>query len=257
MLKNKIFTLASIFLVCLSLSACASNKHTTNESYNEQVIADPIEPLNRAVFGFNNIVDIAVFEPAAKVYVFVVPEPIRNSIQNFMRNLRSPIIVANNLLQADFGDAGVGTARFVINTTAGIGGLFDVADHYAGLKYENEDFGQTLAVWGLGDGFYIVLPLIGPSSLRDGIGLTVDTFMDPMYIMAQNDANNEWIYYTKVGVEALDMRSRYINEIDDLRKNSLDFYAAMRSIYSQKRHALIHEGNMNQSYDMPDYDDDE
>jgi len=255
MKKTRILNIIIALVLCGSLTACANNKHK-DMSYSKvpTEINDPLEPLNRVIFGFNNAVDIVLFEPVSKAYLVIVPESIRNSVQNFMRNLRAPVMVANNLLQGDIGGAGVGTARFLINSTVGIGGLFDVANSHQGLEYEQEDFGQTLAVWGLGDGFYLVLPLLGPSSLRDTAGLAVDTFADPVRILASNDQNNEWIYYTRNGIEALDGRSRLIDSIRDLRHNSLDFYAAIRSIYAQKRSDLILE-NDGAAYDIPDYDD--
>jgi phospholipid-binding lipoprotein MlaA len=127
------------------------------------------------------------------------------------------------LLQGQIGDAGVTVARFLVNTTAGVGGLVDVASTH-GLTYKQEDFGQTLAVWGMGDGFYLVLPIIGPSSLRDAGGLAVDTYADPVRLWAHN-TDNEWVYYTRVMVDGLDTRARLVSAVQDLRRNSLDYYA--------------------------------
>ena len=171
-----------------------------------------------------------------------------------MRNLRSPLIVGNQLLQGDLKGAGVATARFIINTTAGIGGLVDVASAQ-GMPYEPEDFGQTLGVWGMGDGFYLVLPLIGPTSLRDGVGMAVDSFADPVRIVAHN-TENDWIYYTRVGVEALDTRSRLVKAVEDLRSNSLDYYAAVRSAYAQKRNSQLRDegSSSGASAAIPNYD---
>jgi phospholipid-binding lipoprotein MlaA len=176
-------------------------------------------------------------EPIAKAYEAVTPSFVRDSVQSFMRNLKEPIVVANNLLQADFGGAGQAGARFVVNSTVGVLGLVDVAST-KGLNYEREDFGQTLATWGLGDGFYIVLPILGPSSLRDTAGLAVDTLADPVRL-ATRDPNREWIYYTRTAVEVIDTRARLLAAVEDLRRNSLDYYAAVRSAYVQKRASLI------------------
>jgi phospholipid-binding lipoprotein MlaA len=215
-------------------------------------IRDPIEPVNRGIFAFNNLLDIAIIEPVAKVYNFLVPSFARDGVQNFMRNLNTPIIVANEFLQGDIKGVGVAAARFVINTTAGMGGLFDVAGTQ-GLPYSQEDFGQTLAVWGFGDGFYMVLPVIGPSSLRDTAGIAADSYADPVRLWAHN-TDREWIYYTRVGLDGLDKRARLVKATEDLRRNSLDYYAAVRSAYVQKRQSLIRDANSG-SASIPDYDE--
>ena len=240
--------LAGVF--SLSVSACASNPDAAHKSQTE--MSDPFEPVNRAVFGFNDILDRIIIEPAAKAYHFVMPQVVQNSIQSFMRNLKSPIIVANNLLQGDVGGAGVTTARFLINSTIGFAGLADVAET-TGLSYEPEDFGQTMAVWGMPSGPYLVLPILGPSSIRDTAGLVVDSYADPVRIVAFN-TDNEWIYYTRGAVEGLDTRARLIDTIKDLRKNSLDYYASIRSIYTQKRQSLIRDEHSG-SVAIPDYED--
>lgn len=202
-------------------------------------ISDPIEPVNRFIFGFNDILDRFLIEPLAKGYKAVVPHVVRDGIQNFVRNLEAPVVVANQLLQGKVGDAGVTTARFVLNSTIGVAGLVDVASAQ-GLNYKDEDFGQTLATWGVGNGPYIVLPVLGPSSLRDAGGLAVDSFADPVRIYADN-TDHMWIYYTKEGLEGLDTRSRLIEAVDDMRSNSLDYYATARSAYVQKRYSLIRD----------------
>ncbi|HYD17869.1 MAG TPA: VacJ family lipoprotein [Patescibacteria group bacterium] len=237
-------------LLAFGSSACA--RSVNPETGYKTGINDPLEGMNRGIFAFNNIVDIAIIEPVAKAYNFLLPSFFRDGVQNFMHNLRSPLIVGNQLLQGDLKGAGVATARFIINTTAGIGGLVDVASAQ-GLPYEPEDFGQTLAVWGLGDGFYLVLPIVGPSSLRDTGGMVADGLADPVRIWA-HDTDNDWIYYTRVGVEGLDTRARLVRAVEDLRANSLDYYAAVRSAYSQKRQSLIRDEKAGDSASIPDYD---
>jgi phospholipid-binding lipoprotein MlaA len=227
------------FLV-LGMTGCASAKH---DFQTNAQISDPLEPLNRGVFAFNNTLDRFLVEPVAKIYNAIFPDFFRDGVQNFMRNLRAPLIVGNNVLQGDFKGAGVATARFAINTTAGIAGLIDVAAAQ-GLEYEQEDFGQTLAVWGLGDGFYLVLPVLGPTTLRDGTGALVDAFADPVRLYAFN-RDEEWIYYTRGLVEAVDNRARIVRAVEDLRRNSLDYYAAVRSAYTQNRRALIRDQKPN------------
>lgn len=239
------------FLVMGTASCARSVDPATG--YRSTAISDPLEFANRTVFAFNNILDLLIIEPVAHVYTFIVPEFMRDGVQNFMRNLNSPIIVGNQILQADGKGAGVAVARFVINSTIGIGGLIDVASRY-GLEYESEDFGQTLGVWGLGHGFYLVLPVLGPSSLRDGVGLAVDGFADPVRIVTHN-TDNEWIYYSRIGLEGLDTRSRLLKAIKDLRQNSLDYYAAVRSAYGQKREALVKDQQEATPAAIPDYDD--
>lgn len=249
--RNVFFALALAILLSTSLGACAKTQNA--DGYDTAAISDPIEPVNRGIFAFNNFIDIILIEPVATVYHDFVPDFLRDAIQSFMRNLRTPLIVANNLLQGNISGAGTATARFVINTTAGIGGLIDVASAH-GLEYVPEDLGQTLAVWGFGDGMYIVLPIIGPSSVRDATGTVGEFFADPVRIYAHN-TDNDWIYITRGVVEGIDTRSRYLKAVKDLRKNSLDYYAAVRSAYTQKRHSMIkNQGVEGKAEAIPDYD---
>lgn len=244
---------ALTLMLALSVAGCASNQNP-NAGYKAEV-SDPIEPVNRGIFAFNDIFDRFLFEPVAKIYDAVFPGFVKDSIQSFMRNLRSPMIIANNLLQGEVGDAGVATARFLINSTVGVAGLVDVASTQ-GLMYEDEDFGQTLGVWGFGEGMYIVLPILGPSNARDVVGKVADYAMDPLQIWS-NNTHNDWVYYTRGAVEAIDNRARAIKAIDDLRKNSLDYYAAVRSAYTQRRSALINDTATQNGYAgaLPNYDE--
>lgn len=240
-------------LMSVSLGACASSQNP-NAGYKAE-IADPIEPVNRAIFAFNTVFDRFLFEPVAKIYDAVFPGFVKDSVQSFMRNLRTPWIVVNNLLQGDLNDAGTATARFVINSTVGIAGLIDVASKQ-GFAYEDEDFGQTLGVWGIGQGMYIMLPIFGPSSLRDGPAKVADIMTDPVFIWT-NNTHNDWVYYTRGAVEAIDNRARAIKAIDDLRRNSLDYYAAVRSAYAQRRAALIRDEAKQEgdTVALPSYDE--
>lgn len=247
------FALMLCASLTMGLGACAKSQ-SPESGYKAGAIADPIEPVNRAVFAFNTAFDRFLFEPVAKIYDAVFPGLVKDSVQSFMRNLRSPLIIANNLLQGEIGDAGVATARFIINTTAGVAGLVDVAAGH-GLMYEDEDFGQTLAVWGLGDGMYVVLPILGPSSLRDAGGKVVDFAGDPLQLWA-NNTHNDWVYITRGAVEGIDNRARVIKAVEDLRKNSLDYYAAVRSAYVQRRHAVINDQDpQREAAALPDYDE--
>lgn len=220
---------------------------------DENASYDPLEGFNRTMFTFNNVADEYVLEPVAKGYRAVLPEDLRNSFRNELRHLQSPIDFANQLLQGDFTGAFNVVARFVINTLVGVGGLVDVAS-MNGMPYEGEDFGQTLAVWGLGDGPYLVLPLLGSSNLRDFGGTVVDTAADPVSIAAHN--HNEGFGYTtditRVTLNAVDKRSRVIEAVDDARKNSVDYYATVRSFYKQQRDSDIRDGRVDN--DIPDFD---
>ncbi len=242
-----------IMLFCVFLvMGTASCAHSVDPKDGAKAgINDPFEPINRGIFGFNNVLDKIIIDPICRVYVAIVPDFMRSGVHNFMRNLTSPILVGNELLQGDFRQAGVSTARFVINTTAGVGGLMDPATS-AGLQYKDADFGQTLGVWGFGPGFYIVIPVLGPSSLRDAAGTAADSYVDPVRLWAFN-THRRWIYYTRLGVDYVDQRSRIMKAMNDLRANSLDYYAAVRSAYAQERRAKI-QHRKPENVDIPDYD---
>lgn len=218
-------------------------------------IHDPFEGTNRAVFAFNNAVDKAVIHPIAKGYNAVLPKPVRTGVDNVLHNLKSPVTFANQALQGDVEGAANVLVRAVVNTLVGVGGIFDVAAA-EGIPYEGEDFGQTLATWGVGHGPYIVVPIIGPSSLRDYVGYAVDSFADPLRWYLFNVDKEEW-YYGKVGVEYLALRASLVDTLEDLERSSIDYYAATRSAYYQHREALVNDKDPNAGggADIPDYDD--
>lgn len=231
-----------------SLSACASKGSTDSE------IHDPFEETNRAILQFNEVADKAVLEPIAKGYRKFTPGAARTALRNFLRNLNSPIIIGNELLQGDLKGVGNATARVVINTLAGFGGILDLAEQ-GGIERQPEDFGQTLAKWGVGDGMYVMLPLLGPSTVRDATGSLVDGYADPIRIYLFN-IDEEHLYYKRVIADAVSKREELIDIIDDLRRNSFDYYAAIRSAYYQHRQALINDQAPSMSGpDIPDYDD--
>ncbi len=237
----KKLSLAVATIALLGLSACASTQ--------DGEIADPIENVNRGIFKFNDALDTAVMHPIAVGYRKAVPQPARTGVRNFLHNLKSPQIIANNLLQGDLTGAGNSTTRMVANTLLGVGGIFDVAGA-EGVKYEEEDFGQTLGVWGVGNSPYLVLPFFGSSSVRDTAGLIVDSYADPIRLWMSNTDNEGW-YYAKVGVTALDKREELLDVLDDLKKNSIDYYAAVRSSYAQRRESLVRDKSDEYS-DLPD-----
>ena len=242
-MKNIIYSIIFLFFALFSFNifGAASDQVQTNPddfetSQIEDEIYDPIEPINRAIFSFNNVADRIVLEPIAKGYK-KLPSPIQSGISNFLSNLRAPLVVINHLLQGQGQNAAQSTGRFLVNSTVGVFGLIDVADKI-GLEEKEEDFGQTLATWGIGDGFYIVLPLFGPSNLRDTTGMIMTMVTDPInaYAVSEGEA---WIVPMRTAANAVDQRSKIIDEVNALRDNSLDYYAAVRSSYYQNRNAAI------------------
>lgn len=229
----------SSFILTLGAGAILAGCASTTDGQRTSQIDDPFEGTNRAVFSFNNAVDDAVIHPVVKGYRAVVPKPGRTGVRNFLRNLKSPVTFANQVLQGDVDGAGDVAVRTVVNTLVGVGGLFDVAGS-EGIIYEQEDFGQTLAVWGVGHGPYIVVPFLGPSSLRDYAGYAVDSFADPLRWYLFNIDEEGW-YYAKLGADYLDLRESLINVLKDLESSSIDYYAAVRSTYYQRREALVRD----------------
>jgi phospholipid-binding lipoprotein MlaA len=245
-----------IALAGLSLSGCASifsdGQQQTHSGDDTVVISDPFESANRAVFAFNNAVDDAYIHPVVEGYRTVVPSPARTGVRNALRNLKSPVTFANQLLQGDVDGAGNVLLRAVVNTFVGLGGLFDVAG-MEGINYEQEDFGQTLGVWGVGHGPYLVVPVLGPSSLRDYAGYFVDAFADPLRWYLFN-TDQEGLYYTKAGMDYLDLRESLIDVLRDLESSSIDYYASVRSTYYQRRQALLNDSNATvQTADFDEY----
>ncbi len=236
-----------ILLFSNNLYGAASDEVKTDSSdfetsKFEDEIYDPIEPFNRAIFSFNNAADKIILEPVSKGYK-KLPSPIQLGISNFLSNLRMPLVFVNQLLQGQGKNASESAGRFLVNSTIGVFGLVDVADKI-GLEEKDEDFGQTLATWGVGDGFYIVLPLVGPSNLRDTAGMVLTYTTDPInaYAVSEGEA---WIIPLRRSVNAVDQRSKIIDEVNAVRNNSLDYYAAVRSSYYQNRKAAINNTNDN------------
>ncbi len=201
---------------------------------------DPLEVPNRFLFAFNQTLDVFILRPTAATYRFLLPSGIRDSIRNVLRNLATPVVLINDLMQGEFERAQTTLARFAINTSGGVLGLFDVAAD-EGYEYHQEDFGQTLGSYGVGEGAYLVLPLFGPSSLRDGFGRVVDIFLDPFfYVGRAKDIETELMLRPVVG--GIDLRSRNIETLDDLERDSIDFYARLRSLWRQNRQNEINNG---------------
>ena len=201
---------------------------------------DPLEPLNRKVFAFNDAFDQAVIKPVAKAYLAVVPPFVRDRIRAMIDNLAEPRIFVNDVLQARVNAAGTTFARFVVNTVAGIGGMFDVASAH-GLPRQTGDFGQTLYAWGVTDGPYLVLVFFGPSDVRDALGLGVDLATTPPALVFQgHDAKVASFAVGVVG--GIDLRARNMDALDAIKASSLDYYTHFKSIWRQHRAATLREG---------------
>lgn len=223
-------------LIGLALGGCVS----AGEDEFDTGVRDPFETANRLMFAVNLAADAIIVRPAAEFYRFAIPAPGRTAVRNFLRNLSSPVVLANDLFQGEFKRASTTTKRFFINSTIGIGGILDVATGM-GQEYHDEDFGQTLGAYGVGEGFYLVLPLLGPSNLRDAFGTGLDFFLDPVNTWARN-TDRDGIPLGRTAAEGLGTRERNLETFDELQKTSLDFYAAVRSLYKQTRDSAIRNG---------------
>ena len=233
----------------LILSGCATQPDASQSAAaaEQEDFNDPIEDINREIFDFNQVVDRNVLVPVAKAYRTVLPDPVRDSLRDFLRNLREPLIFANDALQGEFERAGQTFARFTLNSTLGVGGLIDVAGRWGELPYHEEDLGLTLGVWGIPEGPYLVIPILGPSTPRDLGGQVAEGFGDPFNrLVTGNPYTLYWIPFVRGGVAGIDQRSRYIETLADIERTSLDYYATIRSLYRQRRAALIrHEKEQN------------
>lgn len=248
--KSVVRNMCILVGLTLSLGACATvNDPDDPASIARYEVNDPFEEWNRSFFALNMLADELVVEPVAVGYTTIFPKPVRRSITNFMDNILSPVTLANDLLQFEFGRAGTTITRFVLNTTIGIGGVFDFA-RVGGIEGHKEDFGQTLAVYGFGEGFFLMAPLLGPAPPRDLAGVIVDSAINPLNYTKQEDT---WML--RAGLSAFDMindRAENIETMDNLERTSLDYYATVRSLYRQNRKSEISNGrDLN---DMPDFE---
>lgn len=201
---------------------------------------DPLETVNRGIFAFNEFFLEWVLGPISGSYNRFVPDPVRTAVGNLLDNVASPTILANDLLQGELKRAWETTQRVVINSTVGLAGMIDVAEHL-GIPKHKEDLGQTLAVWGVGEGFYLVLPFFGPSNPRDAIGRGIDGYVHPLFRWASN-TNRDEINYGIGGATAVHEYAVVKDDLDKVRETSVDFYAALRSIYRQRRKVDIVNG---------------
>jgi len=232
MLRN--FGLLGAVLLGLALSGCATAQSPEADDEN-----DPLEGGNRPSFHVSVALDKAAARPVAVAYRGVVPRQIRGGVRNVLNNLGSIPTFANDILQGEATRAGTTLVRFVVNSTIGFGGLFEVAEDY-GYPRHFEDFGQTLAVWGIGEGPYLFVPLLGPSTPRDLTGSVVDFFFDPFTYVQWGDES--YVPYVRTGLVYLELRSSNIQTLDDIEASSADFYTSLRGLYRQARNNEIRNG---------------
>jgi len=237
--------IAIILITTLALTVnthAASDGELLLKKNDPSNVKDCFEGLNRATFAFNQTLDGVLFEPVAKVYR-VLPSPVRTGVENSLNNLSHLVTIPNNILQGDFKEAGINTGRFVINTTIGVLGIFDAATQIGFSEYAKEDYGQSLGTAGVGPGCYLVLPVLGPSTVRDAAGSAINVFGgDPWYnVSVKNDTRyfNEKDYYVSRGTDGINFRAKNIESFDNLEENAIDFYASVKSLYLQDRKQKI------------------
>tara|TARA_B100000963_G_scaffold309684_1_gene285826 strand:- start:3075 stop:3863 length:789 start_codon:yes stop_codon:yes gene_type:complete len=255
MLKK--ITIVIITTLALTLNVNAGSDGELILKKNEpSEIKDCFENLNRATFRFNQALDGVIFKPIASAYR-VLPSPIKTGVSNSLDNISNLVSIPNNIIQGDFNKAGTNTGRFIINSTLGVLGLLDVAQHFGLVKTDKEDYGQSLAKLGVGPGCYVVLPVLGPSTARDALSSTANFLGgDAWYnITVKNDTQyfNDSDYYISRGSAGVNFRAKNYNSIENLEKNSIDFYASVKSLYLQDRQQKIL--NINKIVDTQDDSD--
>ena len=241
MIKKILIIIFTTYALTINVIASDDGELTLKKN-DPATIKDCSENFNRATFKFNQALDGVIFQPIASVYR-KLPSPAKSGVSNSLENISHLVTIPNNLIQGNFKQAGVNTGRFLVNTTVGVLGLFDVAQYLGLTGFEKEDYGQSLATLGVGPGCYIVLPILGPSTARDTVGSTLNFFGgDPWYnVTVRNDTQyfNEANYYYSKGVSGVDFRAKNFDSIENLEKNSLDFYASVKSLYLQDRQQRI------------------
>jgi phospholipid-binding lipoprotein MlaA len=215
---------------------CAGRSGSAPAATDTDTVNDPAEPVNRAIFKANLAADHAVMRPVAQAYVDHVPQPVRQGVANVVQNLKEPATAVNDLLQGHVAQAWQSVRRLAVNTTVGAGGIVDVAKKW-GLPPHSADFGQTLAVWGVGEGPFVELPLLGPSNPRDALGTAVDLALNPLTFAGGAPAT--YASAAATGANMVDSRAQHLKDLDELERNSLDYYAELRSVYRQHRDAEI------------------
>ena len=241
MFRKLLLITTILFLSTLNANAGSDGVLILKKNQPSEV-KDCFESLNRATFAFNQALDGVLFKPAASMYR-ILPAPVKNGVSNSLDNLSNLVTIPNNILQGDLKMAGVNSGRFIVNTTIGILGFIDVAKHLGMPEYEKEDYGQSLAKMGVGPGCYLVIPVLGPSTVRD----TTASFAnfiggDAWYnVTVNNDTQyfSDFDYYASRVTSGIDFRAKNFDAIDNLEKNSIDFYASVKSLYLQDRQQKI------------------
>ena len=241
MIKKFLIIITTTIALTVNVNAASSGDLILKKNEPTEV-EDCFEGLNRATFAFNQALDGIIFKPVASVYK-KIPSPVRSGVSNSLDNLTNLVTIPNNILQGDFALAGMNTGRFLINTTVGVLGIFDVAHALGISEYEREDYGQSLAKAGMGPGCYVVLPVLGPSTARDAVA-SVTNFMggDAWYnVTVKNDTHyfRDIDYYSSKVTGGVDFRAKNYDSIENLEENSLDFYASVKSLYLQDRQQKI------------------
>ena len=253
MLRIELFSvfkvLCLVFLVLTSACSTSKNNLLTDKTPEAE---DPWENLNRGTFAFNEKFDKYLLSPLAKGYRLIFPSEVRTGVRNFLNNLSEPWSSINSILQGDLKNTGNSLARFLINSTIGVLGIFDVATPI-GFENQKEDFGQTLAVHGVGPGPYLVLPFLGPSTLRDAIGKVTALFGDPVTLALERNNKDEWIWIG-MAIKGVDFREQNLEKIDNLNATSVDFYATLRSLYLERRSSMIRNQNTDEKDPFQEFD---
>jgi len=248
MIRKIIFIMFFALLLQTNLVIAGATGSEDLKNSNSQGANECFEGVSRTMFKFNHVLDKAIFKPVAKGYR-ALPVPIRKGTGNAVDNLRSLLTFSNHILQGDLSEAGTTVGRFAVNTTVGILGIFDPATKLGLKEQAKEDFGQTLGTWGMDSGCYFVLPILGPTTVRDAVGRVGNMFLDPVYQVTHNteidngvvgNANySEHNYYYYRGTGAVDFRAKNIESVESLEENSIDLYASLKSLYLQSRDKQI------------------
>jgi len=240
--KKLIIILISIIFISFNAIAGSDGKLSLSENAQPKKIKDCFEKINRITFSFNQGLDKTIIKPIAKTYK-KLPDPIQKGTSNAVKNLSTLVTIPNNILQGDVKTAAINTGRLVVNTTVGILGFVDVANKMGFPKYVKEDYGQTLGAWGVGPGCYLVLPVLGPSTIRDTAGSFANVLGgDPWYnasVHGNNEFLSEGLYLTSKALNGIEFRANNIDSLNNLEKNSVDFYASVKSLYLQDRENKI------------------
>jgi phospholipid-binding lipoprotein MlaA len=223
---------------------------STKDDVSVQV-SDPFEGVNRRLYAVHNVIDGAVLEPLAVGYKTVLPSPVRTGVRNVLRNLSSPVTFVNDVLQVKPSRAGITAARFGVNTTLGVVGVFDVASQF-GWERHTEDFGQTLGHWGVGEGPYLFIPIAGPTNVRDLVGRVVDIGFDPLTYATYD--GDDAVNVSRVVLSGLDARAQIIEPLRELNAQSPDVYASIKRVYTANRRNDVQDGAINVEA-LPDFDD--